>query len=817
MALMHVPLNDANKIFKEKIGKSPKYFFKIQEDFENVEDDEDKIKHGGNTTKAIERRNADVEEVNRKLTNEGMQENITSKIFKPQSSAESVALETTTTSSSAQQAITHTTDTREIHSIMPNQNTAMSCNLYCFGENSNDHAINVTVSPNPLDISPGIDIKVRSKETKMLDVSCGIKAQEAEQYLFQADNKAKPDTSFVSNDQEQSNEAVNVTSKSLFVNEEFSDDRVKENLTAEDNISAKQTECQSGLSTYQQITESHDYKDMLIKKPLAFKDDRNYRKEELMIADNNVQSQKSEKQDELWRNFNNHTSISYLDRTETIETKTNSEVKTEKRSKILSSGESHNCKHTSQKDRFDSDHKVSGPIDQMAKYCEFSEENQGINDRDTKIRNQAGESEMFKETEENCIVYKSNQQGIKEEGTTKSHEKAQNTLEYVDEYFSDKVKENGGHNKAYIAISEGNKTTDDLYHANTYDTKLDSENKIEVGQNNIKTPSPMKRSRKIIKRPNRDGNKDNVSKGASLRGRNKEVSQTIINFGKRCESCLSTSFHNLNNNEIRCLNCFEFECILCEKQCSCGKTCYCKIIKKNIEEKLKQAKKILRESINGRLPIEDTIYIVSTHCYNLHNGKTTLTMDLRLSRHFESQHKNISVLPRGNLIEILVLDYEDPSSRMYLRSRQAVCVNLKTVVDEKVIGVYSKDMTVRKEGFLDPLARFLYSKDIQVQNVDAFSGQLGGKNAQLIVVCLLHSRVKSDVNADLCEIEEKLYKHIILVLLHFKKSDTRKCAHELKLDRQFSEMAIIDLFQRPENNNTDEVYEKIIDAINSYE
>lgn len=407
------------------------------------------------------------------------------------------------------------------------------------------------------------------------------------------------------------------------------------------------------------------------------------------------------------------------------------------------------------------------------------------------IGTDGGESEMIIKTEANSIVCKSNQQGFEEKGNTRSHEIPLTTLEYDDDYFND-----------------------DFYNVNTYDTKLDSENKIEIGQNKIKTP--IKRFLKKFKIPYLGGYKDSVSKEASLRDRNMEASQTMINFGKKCESCLSTSIPYLNNDEIRCLNCFEFECLLCKRQCSCRNTCYCKIIKKTIEEKLKIAKMVLRESIYGRLPIEDTIDIVSTHCYNLHNGKTTLALELTLSRHFESQQKYISVLPRGNIMEILVLDYEKPS-RMLLRSRQKACVNLKTVVDEKVIGIYNKDMSARKEKFLNPLVRCLYSKDIHVEKVNAFSGELGEKDAQLIIVCLVHSRVMSDVNADLYEIEDKLYKQIILVLLHFKQSDKRKFAHELKLDRRFSEMTIIDLFQQSESNNTDEVYEKIIDAINSYE
>ncbi|XP_060581891.1 uncharacterized protein LOC132738411 [Ruditapes philippinarum] len=288
--------------------------------------------------------------------------------------------------------------------------------------------------------------------------------------------------------------------------------------------------------------------------------------------------------------------------------------------------------------------------------------------------------------------------------------------------------------------------------------------------------------------------------------------QSMIDFGKRCKDCLSRPLENMNDEEIRCLNCFKFECLLCAIQCSCGNTCYCNMIAQTIEEKMERTKKILRESINERLPIEDTIYIVSTHCYSLHNGKTTLTLEMRLSKHYEVQNEN----KRENFIKVLVLDYEDPSSRKFLRSRQAVCVALKTVVDEKIIGLYSKDTTARQERFISPLIKYLGSRDIQVQKVDEFSGKLGKKDAQLIVVCLVHSRAMSDVNAALCEIEERFYKHIILVLLHFKQSDQRKCAPEVKSNIRFSEMDIIDLFQQPESDNIVDVYKKIIDAINSF-
>lgn len=234
-----------------------------------------------------------------------------------------------------------------------------------------------------------------------------------------------------------------------------------------------------------------------------------------------------------------------------------------------------------------------------------------------------------------------------------------------------------------------------------------------------------------------------------------------------------------------------------------------------IEENFQRAKRTLREAINKQiLNSVNTYWCYWSYSYSLHNGNTTLTINLILSKYFETKEQEPSLT---NYIDVLVIDYED-SSMMVATNRDAVCVTLNTVTveDKQVIGIYSKDMTPRKEDFISHLVKCLDSMDIHVQKVDAFSGQLEKKDAQLIAVCLVHSRAMSDVKGTLFGIEDKFYKQIILVLLHFKQSDKEECASELKTDHRFSDMTIIDLFQQPDIDNTDDVYKQIIDAVNSY-
>lgn len=98
--------------------------------------------------------------------------------------------------------------------------------------------------------------------------------------------------------------------------------------------------------------------------------------------------------------------------------------------KEFSSGESHTCKHTSDKDRCDSDHIVPDPFNPMTKYCEFSVENLAKKMIEAnKIGTNGGESEMFIKTEANGIVCKSNPQGFKAtKDNTRSHEIPQNAM-----------------------------------------------------------------------------------------------------------------------------------------------------------------------------------------------------------------------------------------------------------------------------------------------------------------------------------------------------------------------------------------------------
>ncbi|XP_053392127.1 uncharacterized protein LOC128554841 [Mercenaria mercenaria] len=122
--------------------------------------------------------------------------------------------------------------------------------------------------------------------------------------------------------------------------------------------------------------------------------------------------------------------------------------------------------------------------------------------------------------------------------------------------------------------------------------------------------------------------------------------------------------------------------------------------------------------------------------------------------------------------------------------------------------------TTRTQTFAKQLQMFLKKEMISLKKT--CKEETACKSILHVVLCLRQSRLLPDVAYSLTNIEENCYRHVILVLLHFKAEDKKEQAVDLqKSSILYSNITVLDCFLQEKKNNIDEMNIKILEAISS--
>ncbi|XP_053389157.1 uncharacterized protein LOC128552161 isoform X2 [Mercenaria mercenaria] len=120
--------------------------------------------------------------------------------------------------------------------------------------------------------------------------------------------------------------------------------------------------------------------------------------------------------------------------------------------------------------------------------------------------------------------------------------------------------------------------------------------------------------------------------------------------------------------------------------------------------------------------------------------------------------------------------------------------------------------TTRTQTFAKQLQMFLKTEMISVKRT--YRQETASKSIPCVVLCLRQSRLMPDVAYSLTDVEEKCYRHIILVLMHFKADDKIEQAVDLqKSSRVYLNMTILDCFLQETLSNIGEMNKRILEAI----
>ncbi|XP_053392124.1 uncharacterized protein LOC128554838 [Mercenaria mercenaria] len=292
---------------------------------------------------------------------------------------------------------------------------------------------------------------------------------------------------------------------------------------------------------------------------------------------------------------------------------------------------------------------------------------------------------------------------------------------------------------------------------------------------------------------------DNQSKNATF------------DIGKRCNNC---AFENnkYDSFEVRCINCFTLECLHCENNCECNNKCCCRELKTNLKMIIEDAHDLLSKQLSCYLSVEHLNSFSSTYEFRLHGGRTTLQAIIFLccqpksdeSTQIDQQDSACCDSSSKNYLNIFILDeLED----------QKVHIHLGKMNTKRVVTIYSKAESEKENRFVQQLTGQLKREDIQLSIVNEFSESLEEGTMPVIVTCLLYSRLYSDIHQALSGIKEIFHKKVILVLLHFKREDTRGLALDLQRENKFQVLKYVDFFHQKGLENMENVIKEIKRAI----
>ncbi|XP_060566382.1 uncharacterized protein LOC132725299 [Ruditapes philippinarum] len=131
--------------------------------------------------------------------------------------------------------------------------------------------------------------------------------------------------------------------------------------------------------------------------------------------------------------------------------------------------------------------------------------------------------------------------------------------------------------------------------------------------------------------------------------------------------------------------------------------------------------------------------------------------------------------------------------------------------DKDVHGfIYDIWKSNKTETFSKNLKRYLYRKGYNTPITDCFDDEFHeGGNSPIIAICLLHSRLETDVNYTLENLNSEQQKRIILILLHYREEDTSISSKDYQFKKKYHGMTIHNCFLQQDHKNIEEVNKDI--------
>ncbi|XP_053389154.1 uncharacterized protein LOC128552158 [Mercenaria mercenaria] len=298
----------------------------------------------------------------------------------------------------------------------------------------------------------------------------------------------------------------------------------------------------------------------------------------------------------------------------------------------------------------------------------------------------------------------------------------------------------------------------------------------------------------------------------------------IFDTGKQCKDCMLKMYEaRLKEDELRCMDCFSFECLHCKTKCECMGECFCNKFQDMFENQVRRASNELTNNLKQHVLIETSSNVSSAMTYEIHDSRKTIVIssvtiskvnksDESTSIQKEKQKFAQQDVLNENNLEISILEYRD-AEHVFLRRSQTVRVLLGMLQETIAAGIYSKEGLEKEITFIETLKKKFHSEDIQLFNIKQFAQVLEEDEMPIIVTCPLQSRLYADMNNSMSGIKEVYYKRIILVLIHYKIEDTDASAFCIEYENQFPALKCIDFFHQKRQGNIESVATEIKDAL----